>query len=840
MANNSGGYGDIRQNIVVALQAQGADAVGVLADAIRDVENKIGVLNTQFAEGSRTPLEYVDSLKSLTAALNRLKAEELTALQGGEAAFKARIDAIQAEERARVEAAERAKQAEGDALRARIDAMARAERAAMDAAEREKQAAGEAMRARIDAIARRERAEEAAIEATRVAEIKAMGERAQAHARAERVQEALEAEIRRATTAMEKEAVAAAWMARQARELDEALEGLAASERDAERAHVSAAGASAKAGAGVQAGAKEAGLSAYKWLLLGNAVQDATYGFEAIINNIPGIVMAFGGSGGLAGGIGIASVAAGLFVRKFDEIKKAFSEELPPAALNSVAALQAKLKELEAKEYKTRIDYTDLDITKKKLDTLMEAEASYERLKTGKSKAQQEAGRRATEALTEYGGGDDFDSSVEKVTHAVNQVTDPGVSAAEKELAQRIQDEEKSMDEEMDLEAKFAKADQLKRLKQEFETSFATARRNREAANARRIGRAGLGYGDDTKWLLDLLKASPEAFANHGVTEGLLPALSGAARPRVDRDLYEKRQGEIDKALDDRAKPEREARDAELERQIDENLATGPALGKQMRKAERDRDLEMEGEIEANLATGAEMKRQRLARQRDDRGDKREQTAHQKAVDKADDPYLAQLQGAIAQNRLGQVQRTPGAVPEATLARNLQAAVARNLKGAGQDPGLAEGIVTNAFEKSNEAYLKEFARTGNREEAILGVVQTLLANLAGQQQAGAQRDAWVARLQAQAAGLQRGQNLLRQHKPTLMPMNMGLQSIAAALVGAGLMAGQAQAADRAIAAVPVLQAQVRALAAGQQRQGQFNQRQRQHKPSRMTPTSGLR
>jgi len=394
----------------------------------------------------------------------------------------------------------------------------------------------------------------------------------------------LEADLRRATTAMEKEAVAAQWMARQTRELDEALEGMAASERDAEKAHVSAAAASGKSASATRAAANAAGASGYKWLLLGNAVQDATYGFEAIVNNIPGIVMSFGGSGGLAGGLGIVSVAAGLLIRNLDGIKRALAEKLPTATLDSVDALQEKLKGLEEKQYKTRIDYTDIEITHKKLDALMEAEASYDRLKTGKSKAQQEAGRRATEAMTEYGGGDDFDSSVTKITHAVNEVTDPGVSEPEKKLAQQIADEEKSMDEETDTEAKWAKADHLQRLKQEFETSFATARKNRKAANARRIGRAGLGYGDDTKWLLDLLRSAPEAFANHGVTEGLLPGLSGATRPRVNRDLYEKRQGEIDKALAEAARPEAEAHDADLERQIDENLATGPELGKQGKK----------------------------------------------------------------------------------------------------------------------------------------------------------------------------------------------------------------------------------------------------------------
>lgn len=49
--------------------------------------------------------------------------------------------------------------------------------------------------------------------------------------------------------------------------------------------------------------------AAMGFLEVSRAVEDAQYGFRGVINNVPGMVMAFGGSMGLAGGISLAVVA---------------------------------------------------------------------------------------------------------------------------------------------------------------------------------------------------------------------------------------------------------------------------------------------------------------------------------------------------------------------------------------------------------------------------------------------------------------------------------------------------------------------------------------------------
>jgi hypothetical protein len=58
-------------------------------------------------------------------------------------------------------------------------------------------------------------------------------------------------------------------------------------------------------------------------LALSQAVDDAQYGFRAIVNNIPQMVYMFGGGAGLAGGIGIAAVAVNTLINHWDQLMNA-------------------------------------------------------------------------------------------------------------------------------------------------------------------------------------------------------------------------------------------------------------------------------------------------------------------------------------------------------------------------------------------------------------------------------------------------------------------------------------------------------------------------------------
>lgn len=71
------------------------------------------------------------------------------------------------------------------------------------------------------------------------------------------------------------------------------------------------------------------GNAAYGLLRLSQAVEDAQYGFSAIVNNIPGIVMSLGGGPGLAGAVSILAVGVNQLVSHWDLLKSTFDQTTP-------------------------------------------------------------------------------------------------------------------------------------------------------------------------------------------------------------------------------------------------------------------------------------------------------------------------------------------------------------------------------------------------------------------------------------------------------------------------------------------------------------------------------
>lgn len=64
--------------------------------------------------------------------------------------------------------------------------------------------------------------------------------------------------------------------------------------------------------------------TAMGFLYLSQAIEDAQYGFRAVLNNIPGIVMMMGGGPGLAGAVSMAAVATALLADHWDGLAKSF------------------------------------------------------------------------------------------------------------------------------------------------------------------------------------------------------------------------------------------------------------------------------------------------------------------------------------------------------------------------------------------------------------------------------------------------------------------------------------------------------------------------------------
>jgi hypothetical protein len=333
--------------------------------------------------------------------------------------------------------------------------------------------------------------------------------------------EVLEADLKRATTALEKEAVAATWMAKQATDLDSVLQAMAA--------HEKAAGAADKAATGTRRAGDASGYGALKWMLLGNAIQDAQYGFEAIVNNVPGIVMAFGGSAGLAGGIGIAAVAAQQLIAHLGDIKAFFGAGLPQKLVYDLKAVQEELQAIDEKPIKSRIDYQDYDIAKRKLDALTEAQQAFDNLKKRKSRETIEAGKIASEAIVEMGGGDDFESSAARVARAA-AATKPEESRKTIDARAKRDAAKSQLETATDPDQVLGLQEALARYEQALESSLASDKRNHQQVTEGRVGRAGEGYAGDIKWLQDLIRSNPGAFRAMGVKDSLGQAL-GEATP---------------------------------------------------------------------------------------------------------------------------------------------------------------------------------------------------------------------------------------------------------------------------------------------------------------------
>lgn len=86
-----------------------------------------------------------------------------------------------------------------------------------------------------------------------------------------------------------------------------------------------------KAGGALPQVEKASGAAASKMLILGQFVDDAQYGLRGVVNNMPQVVQAFGGTMGLAGAVGIAAVGVSQLYdayQKYDAIQQQTTSNL--------------------------------------------------------------------------------------------------------------------------------------------------------------------------------------------------------------------------------------------------------------------------------------------------------------------------------------------------------------------------------------------------------------------------------------------------------------------------------------------------------------------------------
>lgn len=80
-------------------------------------------------------------------------------------------------------------------------------------------------------------------------------------------------------------------------------------------------------------------------LYLSQAIEDAQYGFNAIVNNIPLIVMAMGGSAGVAGAVSIAAVAINQLISHWGQLSDLLQSAWSGGAIDQLAKIRERAEE---------------------------------------------------------------------------------------------------------------------------------------------------------------------------------------------------------------------------------------------------------------------------------------------------------------------------------------------------------------------------------------------------------------------------------------------------------------------------------------------------------------
>jgi len=149
------------------------------------------------------------------------------------------------------------------------------------------------------------------------------------------------------------------------------------------RAQSGMTGATAQFTAQANQGVQASNRFGYGMLNISHAIQDAQYGFGAVLNNIPLVVTALGGGPGLAGTImvvGVALNAAAPYIKDF-AANLGLVTDASKVVSDGLEANKDKLKALTDKPWKVEVDYVAIEETTKKIEDLEERKRALDETK---------------------------------------------------------------------------------------------------------------------------------------------------------------------------------------------------------------------------------------------------------------------------------------------------------------------------------------------------------------------------------------------------------------------------------------------------------------------------
>lgn len=761
---------DIRQAVVLALESQGADVGMAVRDVLRDIGREQAVLTKEWEEGSVSIEQFIGGMKGLNAE-NRKYREILDETQ----------------------------RAEGEALRARIDGYARAERSAEQLAATNKKAVDEqiADEARLqaalgkmearkhddaaeaayeqqlrdeaalnEALARMEReAGDAAVEAQKRA--------ADAH---DRGKQAVADHVQVVQREIAAERDAAAAIDREADELERLNQGIkthtqnvgqtTAATRDQIQALKDMGVIQNRATATTQTGTTSNKAYGASLMSVAYAMDDIRYGIGAVINNVPMLAMAFGASPQWAAGISIASIAIYELGKAIAPVAKELAEEFGVMSKategfgDHIKVVKEQLASLESIKVKTIVDYADIENARKELQRLTAEQAAYERLRTGKTEAQQKRSKTVSDAITEGGGATDLASGVENIIEATREslpVEDrPQTKNSRIDLAEatRIMNDPAST-----YYQKQAASERINYANSVIRNNRAQELRDREIKARGIVTGAAEGRQSELGQLSGIFNANPDRFADRGVDMLRFGAgLEMASPSNLFADERQKIAEETDKK--DKAKQWQLSK-AELDMKVAAEKAADKTESERAAKDERMRAAEVQAEDDNRKADHQKLVEQQKADRAKATADKKagaandkEQQAVQREGVQIGKGYVPQVEALLAQAQMNGLPRDR----QAQYAANLGAQLAQSLRQQGV-PGqdaqqMAWAIVKEGIDEFNQDNQRNFATTGNMFQAL----QATLAEAINQQQAmGVQLQQQLTKINMMGGNMNRSQ-----------------------------------------------------------------------------------
>jgi hypothetical protein len=172
----------------------------------------------------------------------------------------------------------------------------------------------------------------------------------------------------------------------------------------------------------------------YSWgttvLFASQMIEDAQYGFSAVVNNLGMVSLSLarqfgfstGAAAGLAGGIGVLGVVINQSIPMFRALNESFERPKVEDYRKEIDFLKASLKALEEKPHKLDLDYKAIDEAEKTMARLQKELAGFDSLAKQKASTQEQAASVVKDAIVEFAGAGDRASGAENIAQVLKQM----------------------------------------------------------------------------------------------------------------------------------------------------------------------------------------------------------------------------------------------------------------------------------------------------------------------------------------------------------------------------------------------------------------------------------